>query len=100
MPIVKKWFGYRKASPNSKKTSPLDDIHVETWPPEWTRELIELLSVLRRLTDLAPAQEALLATILAGPVITEELTAAGVLPVLPSARRPRHPVIDGLFPDD
>lgn len=22
MPIIKKWFGYRKASPNSKRTSP------------------------------------------------------------------------------
>lgn len=101
MPVVKKWFGYRKASPNSKKTSPLDDIHVATWPSEWTSELIELLSVLRRLTDLAPAQDALLAAVLAGPVVTEdELRAAGVLPVPPSARKSRHPAVDGLFPDD
>ncbi|MFD0227789.1 type ISP restriction/modification enzyme [Streptomyces hirsutus] len=101
MPVVKKWFGYRKASPNSKKTSPLDDIHVDTWPSEWTSELIELLSVLRRLTDLAPAQDALLAAVLAGPVVTEdELRAAGVLPVPPSARKSRDPAVDGLFPDD
>ncbi|MGW9494189.1 type ISP restriction/modification enzyme [Streptomyces prasinus] len=101
MPVVKKWFGYRKASPNSKKTSPLDDVHVDAWPSEWTGELIELLSVLRRLTDLAPAQDALLAAVLAGPVVTEdELRAAGVLPVPPSARKARHPAADGLFPGD
>ncbi|MGX1026674.1 type ISP restriction/modification enzyme [Streptomyces sp. SAI-097] len=100
MPIVKKWFGYRKASPNSKKTSPLDDIHVDAWPAEWTEELIELLSVLRRLTDLEPSQDALLTAVLVGPVVTEgELRAAGVLPVPPAARKARHPALDGLFPD-
>ncbi len=101
MPIVKKWFGYRKASPNSKKTSPLDDIHVDTWSSKWTEELIELLSVLRRLTDLEPAQEALLTGVLAGPVVTEDdLRVAGVLPVPPAARKPRHPAFGGLFPED
>ncbi|PPS88087.1 type ISP restriction/modification enzyme [Streptomyces sp. MH60] len=100
MLIVKKWFGYRKASPNSKKTSPLDDIHVDAWPAEWTEELIELLSVLRRLTDLEPSQDALLTAVLAGPVVTEgELRAAGVLPVPPAARKARHPAVDGLFPE-
>jgi len=98
MEIVKKWFGYRKASPNSKKTSPLDDLHVLSWPPEWTRELIELLSVLRRLTDLAPAQDELLTTIVAGPLVTEEdLKGAGILPVHTSARRARRHAEDGLF---
>ncbi|CAM5675641.1 N-6 DNA methylase [Streptomyces hirsutus] len=64
-----------------------------------TTELIELLSVLRRLTDLAPAQDALLAAVLAGPVVTEdELERQGVLPVPPSARKSRHPAVDGLFP--
>ncbi len=44
-------------------------------------------SVLRRLTDLAPAQEQLLDEVCAGPLITvEELTMAGVLPV-PDSRR-------------
>jgi hypothetical protein len=100
MPVLKKWFGYRKASPNSKRTSPLDDIHVDTWPQEWTGELIELLSVLRRLTDLAPAQDALLTAVLTGPLVTgEKLRTAGVLPVPASARRPRRPAIDGLFPE-
>ncbi|RKN10205.1 type ISP restriction/modification enzyme [Streptomyces radicis] len=98
MRIVSKWFGYRKSSPTSKRTSPLDDLRAEHWPHEWTSELIDLLSVLRRLTDLAPAQEDLLAEILAGPVITEaELTAAGVLPIPAVARKARQPVEGTLF---
>ncbi|MFI0937237.1 type ISP restriction/modification enzyme [Streptomyces sp. NPDC021020] len=98
MKVVSKWFGYRKASPTSKRTSPLDDIHAERWPHEWTTELIDLLSVLRRLTDLESTQSELLGQILAGPVITEaELTAAGALPVAAAARKARHAAVDVLF---
>lgn len=101
MRIVNKWFGYRKASPSSKKTSPLDDIHVERWPQEWTRELIELLSVLRRLTDAAPAQSELLTAILAAPVVTQaDLTAAGVLPITAASRKARQRSADALFSDE
>ncbi len=98
MKIVSKWFGYRKSKPTSKRTSPLDDIHAEEWPHEWTTELVQLLSVLRRITDLAAAQGELLTEILASPVITEaELTTAGVLPVPGSAGKPRHTAADALF---
>ncbi|MBV2357484.1 N-6 DNA methylase [Streptomyces sp. J2-1] len=91
MNVVGKWFGYRKARPTSKRTSPLDDIHAGTWPHEWTTELVELLSVLRRLTDLAPVQADLLEEILAGPVITEtDLIGSGALPVRAAARKARH----------
>lgn len=98
MVVLRKWFGYRKASPNSKRTSPLDDIHVDRWPSRWTNELIELLSVLRRLTDLVPVQRDLLAEVLGGPVVTEqELKAAGVLPVPAAARKARRDIAEGLF---
>ncbi|UGQ13551.1 N-6 DNA methylase [Yinghuangia sp. ASG 101] len=98
MNILSKWFGYRKAKPNRKRTSPLDDIHVDRWPSEWTDDLIELLSVLRRLTDLVPTQRDLLAAVLAQPVLTQaDLTAAGVLPLQPAAWKPRHSVTGGLF---
>ncbi|MFC9665165.1 type ISP restriction/modification enzyme [Nocardia sp. NPDC127606] len=91
MQIVKKWFGYRKANPNSRKTSPLDDLHVDSWPSSWSRELMELLSVLRRLTDLAPVQQELLDRILAGPKVTvADLEKAAILPVSDKARRPRR----------
>ncbi|MGW7257753.1 type ISP restriction/modification enzyme [Streptomyces sp. NPDC054834] len=94
MHVIKKWFGYRKASPTSRKTSPLDEIHVTAWPSEWTEELIELLSVLRRLVDLAPSQQALTAKIVSSPVITvADLTSAGVLPPQPGATRARRRVV-------
>ncbi|MFF5968945.1 type ISP restriction/modification enzyme [Streptomyces collinus] len=94
MNVVKKWFGYRKASPTSRKTSPLDDIHVTSWPSEWTEELVELLSVLRRLVDLAPAQQALTTKIVGSPVVTvADLTSAGVLPPQPGAARARRRVV-------
>ncbi|MFD7461022.1 MULTISPECIES: type ISP restriction/modification enzyme [unclassified Streptomyces] len=94
MHVIKKWFGYRKASPTSRKTSPLDDIHVTAWPREWTEELIELLSVLRRLVDLAPVQQALTSKIVSSPVITvADLTSAGVLPPQPGATRARRRVV-------
>jgi hypothetical protein len=94
MRVVKKWFGYRKASPTSRKTSPLDDLHVTSWPSQWTEELIDLLSVLRRLVDLAPAQQALTAQIVSSPVVTvADLASAGVLPPQPAARRARRRVV-------
>lgn len=94
MRIVKKWFGYRKASPTSRRTSPLDDLHVTAWPSEWSAELIDLLSVLRRLVDLAPAQQALTTAIVNSPVVTiTDLTSAGVLPPQPGATRARRRVV-------
>ncbi|MFG2257371.1 type ISP restriction/modification enzyme [Streptomyces mirabilis] len=94
MRIVKKWFGYRKASPTSRRTSPLDDIHVTSWPREWSTELIELLSVLRRLVDLAPAQQGVTAKIVNSPVVTRsDLTSSGVLPHQPRANRARRRVV-------
>jgi hypothetical protein len=93
MRIVRKWFGYRKATPTSRRTSPLDDLHVTSWPGEWTEELIELLSVLRRLADLTPEQEAVTARIVESPVVTvTDLISAGVLPPQPKADRPRRRV--------
>ncbi|WP_411576193.1 type ISP restriction/modification enzyme [Streptomyces mutabilis] len=94
MQIIKKWFGYRKANPNSRKTSPLDDLHVESWPADWSRELMELLSVLRRLVDLAPAQQDLLDRVLAAPTITTaDLERVGILPVPDKARKPHRRVV-------
>ncbi|MEN1889264.1 type ISP restriction/modification enzyme [Streptomyces mirabilis] len=94
MRIVRKWFGYRKASPTSRRTSPLDDIHVTSWPSTWTEELIELLSVLRRLVDLVPAQHAVTVKIVNSPVISRaDLTSSGILPPQPRANRGRRRVV-------
>lgn len=92
--VVKSWFTYRKAVPGGKKTSPLDRMHVETWPAEWSAELTDLLSLLTRLVASEPAQASLLARILAGPLLTmSTLAEHGVeWPQLPKDRKPRYDV--------
>ncbi|WP_262401484.1 type ISP restriction/modification enzyme [Actinomadura sp. CNU-125] len=91
MNVIRHWFGYRKANPGGKKSSPLDDIHIDHWPLEWVTEFNELLTALRRVTDLEPDQAVLLAQIVDGPIITEtDLIAAGVkFPRTVKDRRPR-----------
>ncbi|QIY66414.2 SAV_2336 N-terminal domain-related protein [Streptomyces sp. RPA4-2] len=80
--VLRRWFGYRKGRPAGRRSSPLDDIHVTHWPTEWSVELIEVLTLLRRLTELADAQDGLLQSILAKPLVTEtDLNEAGVFPV-------------------
>ena len=77
--VLKSWFNYRKRNPTGRKSSPLDEIHVEEWPNEWTVELIDLLTVLTRLVELEPAQADLFDRILAGPILTkDELAEKGV----------------------
>ncbi|MFI6227599.1 type ISP restriction/modification enzyme [Micromonospora echinospora] len=95
MAVVKKWFSYRKANPGGRKSSPLDDIHVDRWPHEWTSELNDLLTVLRRLVELEPQQDDLLERVVAGPQITvADLAAAGVLPVPAKARKAHRHAAD------
>lgn len=90
--VLKSWFNYRKKSPGGKRSSPLDDIHVDEWPSEWTVELIDLLTVLTRLVELEPAQADLLDRILAGPIAAkDDLAAHGVhWPVTKKDRTPRR----------
>jgi Type ISP C-terminal specificity domain/N-6 DNA Methylase len=92
MNVIRHWFGYRKANPSGKKTSPLDDIYTDQWPHEWVTEFNELLTALRRITDLEPDQAALLDRILNGPVITAaELSTAGVkFPATAKDRKPHY----------
>jgi hypothetical protein len=72
-PVVKSWFDYRKANPAGKRTSPLDHIHLDTWPGEWSTEFTDLLTVVTRLVELEPVQAGLLQRALAGPLATTDL---------------------------
>ena len=63
------WAKYRLKKPIVKRSSPLNDIVQRSWPSEWTTEFKELLCVLTHLVHLEPAQEKLLADILAGDLI-------------------------------
>lgn len=68
--VLKSWFNYRKAEPGGRKGSPLDDVHVTTWPSEWNSELLDVISVLQQLVDLEPEQAEVLAKVLAGDILT------------------------------
>lgn len=81
MNVVKKWFGYRKLSPSTKYSSPLNDIVTTRWPTTFTEELLDLLNVITQLRALENRQETLLERVLAGPLITHaDLKSAGLLP--------------------
>jgi len=91
--VVQSWLGYRKKKPKGKKSSPLDKINPETWPTEFTDELLELLWVLEATVAGYPAQAKLLSAVVKGPCFkADELPA-----VPPESRkpplRPKQPVL-------
>jgi hypothetical protein len=89
MKVVKKWFGYRKKNPAGRRSSPLDEIHPERWPADFTTELLQLLNVLTLCVELEPDQAELLERICAGPLITvTDLEQARVFPVPASVTKP------------
>ena len=91
MRVVDHWLAYRRRVPAGKKSSPLDAVVAESWPAEWTTELLELLWVLERLVALEPRQADLLGRIATGPLVTvADLEAAGVLTVPEAARKAKR----------
>ncbi|WCD87243.1 hypothetical protein KPP03845_103618 [Streptomyces xanthophaeus] len=91
--VVRKWFGFRKRSPDVERQTVLNDILPPQWPAEYTIELLNLLNVLGLLIALEPEQRRLLAEVVEGPMIrVDELTQRGLLPVPPSAtKEPKVP---------
>jgi hypothetical protein len=78
--VIKHWFDYRKKNPRRKYTSKLDYIINKSWQPAWTTELLNMITVIGRLIDIEPAQEAVLERILAGPQISiVDLQSAGIV---------------------
>jgi hypothetical protein len=91
--IIKKWFSSRKADPGGRQSSPLDQVHAQEWPYDWTKELNDLLTALRRLTELESRQRELLDSVSAGSLVTvNDLMSAGVFPVPAKARRPHQQI--------
>lgn len=97
--VVELWFERRAAaavgavpggaSGDGPEGGGLDAVGARGWIPEWTSELLELITVLALLDGLRPRQAALRARLEQAPLISrDELRAAGVLPVPASARRP------------
>lgn len=67
--VVQSWLGYRMKTRKGKKSSPLDGITPEGWPPEFTSELLRLLHLLEETLEIYPRQEALLERIVQGPLL-------------------------------
>ncbi|WP_051943140.1 type ISP restriction/modification enzyme [Streptacidiphilus rugosus] len=85
-PALREWFAERTAF-RTAPSGTLQALGLTSWPQRASTELIELASTLAHLAELRPLQEALAAD--GGPWLgREELHTAGVLPVLPAARRP------------
>ncbi|MDI5966300.1 DNA methyltransferase [Streptomyces sp. SL13] len=85
--VLDAWFAARTGVP---APGTLDAVGVPAaWPPEWTSQLLELITVLGLLAALAPRRRALADRLAAGPRIgTADLRTAGLLPVPAAARRP------------
>ncbi|WP_189131954.1 type ISP restriction/modification enzyme [Wenjunlia tyrosinilytica] len=89
VPVLREWFARRSPNQESVEAGSLEAIRMTAWPQTWTTELIELASVLSLLCELRPAQAALTASALSGPLVTTgELRAAGVLPAPAWSGRP------------
>ncbi|MEV5988966.1 type ISP restriction/modification enzyme [Streptomyces sp. NPDC052051] len=80
--VLEEWLAARTAEP---EPGTLAAIRPAVWPQAWTSELLELITVLALLAELAPQQVELAPTAL---VTAEELRTAGVLPVPDASRRP------------
>ncbi len=80
--VVQSWLDYRMKGGAGRKSSPLDDINPETWPSQFTTELLELLWVLEKTVAGYPEQKRLLEA-----VVAEECFAADELPSPPERMR-------------
>lgn len=76
--VLRQWFSYRRRDRSRpiigdrRPPSPLDKIQPESWLPEYTTDLMNLLHVLGRLVLLEPQQAALLEKVLDGILIPVE----------------------------
>ena len=93
--VVQSWLGYRKNPSAGKKSSPLDDIYPDRWPPEFTTEFLQLLWVLEATLKEYPEQARLLDAVLAGPLFRES-----ELPTVPEEARKPLPTAKPLFDRD
>ncbi|UFQ14746.1 MULTISPECIES: type ISP restriction/modification enzyme [Streptomyces] len=84
--VIERWFGARAAGGDAGPGT-LEAIRPATWPQAWTSELLELITVLALMAEVAPRQREL-ATGADRRITVDELGGAGVLPVPDGARRP------------
>lgn len=88
--VLRSWFSYRKADRtrpiigDRRPPSDLEKIQPDHWLPEYTEDLLNLLHVLGRLTQIEGDLATLLDSICTGPLLAETtLSAAGALAASP-----------------
>ena len=106
--VLTQWFSYRRRNrekpPMGDKRPPseLCKIQPESWPSEYTTDLLNLLHVLGRLVELENAQAELLARICSAPTLSvTDLQVAGASTVPDTWRKKLSGEVDGsasLFP--
>ncbi|MFI5963080.1 type ISP restriction/modification enzyme [Streptomyces asoensis] len=99
--VLDSWLAYRSDRAAGKVTSDLDRELPEHWEPDWSRELVEILAVLKHLTALEPHQAELLNRIVAAPLIdVAEISRRRILPVPERTQHartdPDHAFLPGL----
>lgn len=65
--VVGSWLDYRMKEGAGRRSSPLDAIRPEVWPPEFTEELLRLLWVIEHTVALAPELNETLAVVVGDP---------------------------------
>ena len=70
--VIGSWLDYRMKDGAGRRSSELDRIRPQTWPAEFTEELLRVIWILERTVDLGPALDSLLDEIVAGPVFLAE----------------------------
>jgi hypothetical protein len=86
--VLWQWFSYRRQDRSrpvigeKRPQSPLGNIQPDSWLPEYTTDLLDLLHVLGRLIAIEPAQADLLNRICIGPLQSvKELETCGAFTV-------------------
>ncbi len=70
--VVQSWLNYRMRGGAGRKSSPLDDVEPDTWPSQFTTELLELLCVLEQTVAGYSEQAQLLKAIVAGDCFEDD----------------------------
>jgi hypothetical protein len=68
-PVLQRWLESRSASGRGKKSSDLDDIRFTDWLPEWSTELLSLVSRLHFICEAQPRQAELLTRVLENQLV-------------------------------
>lgn len=98
-PVITSWFNYRRPETTGRVTSQLDRVVAGGWSPEWTNEFTDLLSTIRRLTELELKQADLLNKIMSSAYLTvSDLEAAGYNGPSQDEKKPRTILGDGDIP--